>query len=316
MKQRAIAIAVFFAALILLLALRAPAFFAPENLRDMAVTNAPSLIVATGMTLVILAGEIDVSVGSQFAVASVLAATLARAGMPLIFAALLTVLAGAGFGAVNGALVVWTRVPSIVATLATMAFWRELLRWITQGAWVQGLPPQFQWMGLGQGAGEAVIVSSAAVVFAVFAWMLRHVQAGRAVYAIGSSRESARLAGIPVKVVSFGVFIAMGALTGVAALLDSIRFSEIQSNTGMGLELKVISAVVIGGASITGGRGSLWGTLLGAGVLAVIAPSLTFLGVNAFWEKAIQGAIILGAIVLERAAASRVPTPALAKNAG
>lgn len=314
MKQRAIAIGIFWAGLIVLLGLRAPGFFAFENLRDVAVTNAPSLIVAIGMTLVILAGEIDVSVGSQFAVASVLAATLAKTGMPLPLVALFTALAGAGFGAINGALVVWLGVPSIVATLATMAFWRELLRWITQGAWVQGLPASFQWMGLGQSAGEAVIVCSAALLFGVFAWMLRHVQAGRAVYAVGSARESARLAGIPVAAVSFGVFIMMGALTGIAALLDSVRFSEIQSNAGMGLELKAISAVVIGGASITGGKGSLLGTLLGVSVLAVIAPSLTYLGVNAFWEKALQGAIILGAIVLERAAASRM-TARLAANA-
>ncbi len=105
--------------------------------------------------------------------------------------------------------------------------------------------------------------------------------------------------------VTFGVFILMGALTGVAALLDAVRFTQVQSNAGTGLELKAISAVVIGGASITGGKGNLWGTLLGASVLAVIAPALTFLGINAFWEKAIQGAIILGAIVLERVATRR-----------
>jgi rhamnose transport system permease protein len=310
MKQRAIAIGVFWIALFVLLAMRAPGFFAFGNLRDVAVTNAPSLIVAIGMTLVIIAGEIDVSVGSQFAVASVVAASLAKTGMPLATVAALTAVLGGMLGAINGALVVWVGVPSIVATLATMAFWRELLRWITQGAWVQGLPSGFQWMGLGQNAGEAAILCCAIGIFAAFTWALRNLQAGRAIYATGSSRESARLAGIPVAGVTFGVFIAMGALTGIAALLDSVRFSEIQSNAGSGLELKAISAVVIGGASITGGKGSMWGTLLGAGVLAVIAPSLTFLGVNAYWEKAIQGAIILGAIVLERAAASRTVTSA------
>jgi rhamnose transport system permease protein len=305
MKQRAIAIGVFWIGLCVLLAARAPGFFAFENLRDVAVTNAPSLIVAIGMTLVIVAGEIDVSVGSQFAVTSVVAASLAKTGMPLAAVAVVTAILGGALGAINGALVAWLGVPSIVATLATMAFWRELLRWITQGAWVQGLPAGFQWMGLGQNAGEAAIVCCAIAIFAAFAWALRYLQAGRAIYATGSSRESARLAGIPVAGVTLGVFIAMGALTGIAALLDSVRFSEIQSNAGSGLELKAISAVVIGGASISGGKGSMWGTLLGVSVLAVIAPSLTFLGVNAYWEKAIQGAIILGAIVLERVAMAR-----------
>jgi len=306
MKQRAIAIGIFWAALLIVLGVRAPGFFEIGNIRDMAVTNAPALIVAIGMTLVIIAGEIDVSVGSQFAVASVIAGVLAKSGLPLIATAGLTALAGAFFGSVNGALVTWLGVPSIVATLAAMAFWRELLRWITQGAWVQGLPATFQWMGMSQAGGEFAILASAVVLFGVFVWSMRKVQAGRAVYAVGSQRESARLAGIPVTWISFGVFTLMGALTAVAALLDAVRFSQVQSSAGAGLELKAISAVVIGGASITGGKGSLWGTLLGASVLAVIAPALTFLGINAFWEKAIQGAIILGAIVLERAATRRV----------
>jgi rhamnose transport system permease protein len=299
---RAIAIGIFWVFLLVVLALRAPGFFEFDNLRDIAVTNASALILAIGMTVVIVAGEIDVSIGSQFAVASVIAGTLAKSGLPLPLTAVFTALAGAAFGSVNGLVVTSLGVPSIVATLAAMAFWRELLRWITQGAWVQGLPPTFQWMGLSQASGEFAILLSAAILFVAFVWLMRRVQAGRAVYAVGSQRESARLAGIPVHWISFGVFVLMGTLTGVAALLDSVRFTQVQSNSGAGLELKAISAVVIGGASITGGKGTLWGTLLGVGVLAVIAPSLTFLGINAFWEKAIQGAIILSAIVLEKAA--------------
>jgi rhamnose transport system permease protein len=309
MKQRAVAIAIFWAALLALLAWRAPGFFAYSNIRDIAVANVPALIVALGMTVVIVAGEIDVSVASQFAVTSVVAGVLAKAGMPLPVTVLLTAVAGAMFGGLNGILVTALGVPSIVATLATMAFWRELLRWITQGAWVQGLPASFQWMGLSQAHGEFAILACAALLFGLMLWCMKNVQAGRAVYAIGSQRESARLAGIPVKALSFGVFTLLGALTGIAALLDSVRFSEVQSGSGAGLELKAISAVVIGGTSITGGKGNLCGTLLGASVLAVIAPALTFLGINAFWEKAIQGAIILGAIVLERVTTSRRAKP-------
>ena len=305
MKSRAIAIGIFWAALLAVLAWRAPGFFEFANLRDIAVTNAPALIVAMGMTVVIIAGQIDVSVGSQFAVASVLAGTLAKAGVPLPLTALLTAIAGMLFGCLNGALVTALGVPSIVATLAAMAFWRELLRWYTQGAWVQGLPAGFQWMGLGQAQGEFAILTATVLLFAALVRAMRNLQAGRAVYAIGSQRESARLAGIPVNGISFGVFMLLGALTGLAALLDSVRFSEVQSSAGAGLELKAISAVVIGGTSITGGKGNLWGTLLGASVLAVIAPALTFLGINAFWEKAIQGGIILGAIVLERVTSQR-----------
>ena len=303
MKQRAIAIGIFWICLVLVLALRAPGFFELSNIRDIAVSNAPALIVAIGMTLVIVAGEIDVSVASQFAVASVIAGTLAKAGLPLIATAVITALAGATLGAVNGLLVTRLGVPSIVATLATMAFWRELLRWITQGAWVQGLPPSFQWMGLTQAGGEVAILSAAAAIFAVFVWSLHRIQAGRAAYAIGSQRESARLAEFPVAAISLGVFILMGALRrALPRCWIPFAYRRCRVTRATALELKAISAVVIGGASITGGKGNLWGTLLGAGVLAVIAPALTFLSINAFWEKAIQGAIILGAIVLERAA--------------
>src|SRR5581483_844033 len=111
---------------------------------------------------------------------SVVAASLAKTGMPLAAVAIVAALLGAALGAINGALVVWVGAPSIVATLATMAFWRELLRWITQGAWVQGLPAGFQWMGLGQNAGEAAILCCAIAIFAASAWALRYMQAGRA----------------------------------------------------------------------------------------------------------------------------------------
>jgi len=185
MKQRAIAIGIFWALLLTVLAFKAPGFFELANIRDIAVTNAPALIVAIGMTLVILAGEIDVSVASQFAVASVIAGSLAKAGLPLFATAIITAIAGALLGMVNGALVTSLGVPSIVATLATMAFWREALRWYTQGAWVQGLPASFQWMGLSQGGGEFAILIAAAAIFAVFVWALKSIQAGRAVYAVG-----------------------------------------------------------------------------------------------------------------------------------
>src|SRR4051794_37638654 len=188
MKQRATAIAVFWAVLLAVLAWRAPGFFHLANIRDIAITNAPALIVAMGMTLVIIAGEIDVSVGSQFAVLSVIAGTLAKSGLPLPAAALATALAGGLVGAINGVLVASLGVPSIGAVLAAMAFWREALRWYTQGAWVQGLPANFQWMGLSQGGGEFAILAITAGSFAVMAWSMRHIQAGRAVYATGSSR--------------------------------------------------------------------------------------------------------------------------------
>jgi rhamnose transport system permease protein len=131
------------------------------------------------------------------------------------------------------------------------------------------------------------------VLLAAIAWGLRNLAAGRAVYATGSNSTAALLAGIDPALVTFSVFVILGALTGAAALLNSVRFNQIPANAGLGLEMKVIAAVVVGGTAITGGRGTIAGTVLGVILLGSIGPALTFLGLSAYWEQAIQGAIIL-----------------------
>lgn len=281
------------------LALAAPAFFQPANLRDLLLANASVLIAATGMTMVILIRQIDVSIGAQFAACAIAFGLLAKTGIPLPFAALATLAVGSFLGFAIGLLAGPARLPSIVVTLAAMAILRDALRWTTGGAWIQGLPPNFQWLGLPQPAAEAAIVLTAAAILAAHAWTLRNLAAGRALYATGSDAEAARLAAIDPPAVTLAVFTLMGALAAVAALIDSVRFSEIQTNSGVGFELKVIAAVVVGGTSVNGGRGTLLGTLLGVAILGIVGPALTFLGVNAFWEKAIQGLIILLAVTLD-----------------
>lgn len=283
--------------LLLAVGIIAPAFFASGNLGDLLINNAPILLIATGMTLVILIGEIDISVGSQFAVASVAAGFLAKTGMPIPVLFLCILLIGAAMGAVNGLLVGWFKLPSIIVTLAMMVTWRDSLRWMTEGAWVQDLPANFQWFGLGQTGGQILIVGIPLVIFVIAAWVLRNLSLGRSVYAVGSDAEAARLAGIQPQKIVFGVFVIMGALVGLAALLNAVRFNSIPSNAGIGLELKAVAAVVVGGAAITGGRGTLIGTLIGVALLGTIGTALTFLGINPFWEKAIQGLIILVALV-------------------
>ena len=284
-------------ALVLITATAAPGFYSASNLRDLALAIAPVLVAAVGMTLVILLGEIDISIGAQYAICAILAGIAAKAGLPVILVAFAAMAAGAVLGALNGVLVAQFRIPSIVVTLAAMMALRDLLRWTTQGAWIQNLPASFQWAGLGQTGGSVLIAAVALAVFATVLWALRNLRAGRAVYAVGCSPESARLAGLNPKLVTIGVFALSGMLAGLAAVLGSLRFTDIQSGSGVGLEMKVIAAVVVGGASIAGGRGSLWGTLLGVVLMSTIGTSLTYLGIEAFWEKAVQGAIILAAVV-------------------
>jgi rhamnose transport system permease protein len=294
--QRELAALIAYVALLVFVGIVAPSFFNAGNWRDLAVANAPVLIVAIGMTLVILAGHIDISIGSQFAVCSMLAGALAKTGIPVPLLLLLVPMVGALFGAVNGVFVALLRMPAIVVTLATMVVWRDALRWITEGTWVQGMPANFQWFGTGQGMGQTLIVLIAFAILFAFRWALGNVGAGRAVYAVGSDAEAARLAGINPPRVVLTVFMLMGALTGLAALLNSIRFISIPSNSGLGLEMKAIAAVVVGGAAIRGGRATLIGTLIGTALLGTIGTALTFAGINPFWEKAIQGAIILAAL--------------------
>ena len=294
--KRELAAAVVYGGLLAVVGSSSPAFFSAGNLRDLAVNNAPVLIVAVGATLVILAGQIDISVGSQFAVCAVAAGWLAKQGLPMPLLLPSAIAIGAAMGAVNGILVGPLGLPSIIVTLAMLVAWRDGLRWVTEGAWVQDLPPAFQWFGLGQAAGQWLVVGAAVAVLAGLGWMLGNLGAGRAVYAVGSDAEAARLAGIEPSRVVLGVFVVMGALTGLAALLNAVRFSSIPSNTGVGLELKAVAAVVVGGTAITGGRGTLAGTLVGAALLGTVGTALAFAGINPFWEKAIQGAIILAAL--------------------
>ena len=297
--RREISLAVAIVLLAILLALVAPGYFSRENLTDLFLANVPVLIVALGMTLVIVTGQIDISVGSIFAICGVSAGLLAKSGVPAPLAGLGACLVGAALGTLNGSLVAFLRTPSIVVTLASMVALRDALRWQTQGAWIQDLPSGFQWFGLSQSSYPVMSLMVAVVLSSGTAWGLRDIAAGRAVYATGSNEEAARLAGIRTSLVTFSVFGFMGALTGFAAALNAVRFNQIPTNAGLGLEMKVIAAVVVGGAAITGGRGTIGGTVLGVILLGAIGPALTFLGISAYWERAVQGGIILAAVVID-----------------
>lgn len=297
---RELALAALLGLLLLALAVWAPAFFSPAPLRSLLTREAPVLVVACGMTLVIIARQIDISVGSQFSVCSVVAGLLAAAGWPVGLVLPAAIACGAMLGAVNGLLVAVLGLPAIVVTLATMVALRQGLNLAQQGRFVN-LPEHFPWLGLGQTSGQLVILALALAVFAALQWALRRLAAGRQVYAVGSDTEAARLAGIRPRVVTFATFLLLGALTGLAAFLNTVQSPQVQPLVGSGLELAVIAAVVVGGVAISGGRGGLAGVLLGLLLLACIPPALTHLRIEAYWEKAIQGTIILLAVIAEGA---------------
>ena len=286
-------------ALLLLLAVLAPGFFQKNQLLSICSTAIPVLLVASGVALVIISRQIDISLGSQFALCSVLLGLLVQAHWPMPLSAIAAVAAGACCGAFNGVLIAGLGLPSIVVTLATMVTWREGLRWWRQGEFVHDLPDSFQWFGLGQSGGQSAVLVATVFLFVLLALGLKYFSAGRFVYAVGSDAEAARLAGIRPQAVTFGVFMLMGALTGLAALLNAVRFADVDPKTGTGLELQAIAAAVVGGVAISGGRGNLWGVLAGVLLLACIAPALVFLRLPPQWEKALQGCIILLAVTAD-----------------
>jgi len=293
---RELAVAATILLVLALLAATTHGFFTVDNLSDLFLANVPVLIVSLGMTLIILTGQIDISVGSVFAVCSIVTGVAARAGLPVLVAMLIASVVGAFLGSFNGALVAWMRMPSIVVTLASMVAIRDGLRWQTQGAWVGDLPSSFQRFGLSQTIYTVLMLVVAVLLVVVFTVGLRYFRGGRNIFATGSNEAAARILGIDTNRVLFSVFAITGLLTGFSAALNAVRFNQIPSNSGIGLELKTIAAVAVGGATITGGSGTIAGTVLGVVLLGIIGPALTFLGVSAYWERAIQGLIILAAV--------------------
>ncbi|HEY6225529.1 MAG TPA: ABC transporter permease, partial [Verrucomicrobiae bacterium] len=248
--------------LLLLMAIFTPNFFDPQPLLSRLTAAAPRLILACGVALVIIARQIDISIGSLFAVCGTCAGLLAAAKVPVSVAMFAALVIGALGGMINGALVAGLGLPSIVVTLATMVTLREALRLAQQGVFIN-LPDAAQWFSLPMRVGQSLVCITAVIVLVVLSFAMRHLAAGRFIYAVGSNAEGARLAGIRARIVTFAVFTVMGALAGLAAVLNMVQSPQVDPNTGRGMELEAIAAAVVGGVSVSGGRGKLWGVFLG-----------------------------------------------------
>ncbi|WP_367870685.1 ABC transporter permease [Luteolibacter sp. Populi] len=296
--SRELTVAAALGLLMLALGIFTPDYFEFQPLLSRLTSQMPALVAAIGITLVIITRQIDISIGAQFSMCAVVAGVVATAGMPLPVAVLAAVATGVVMGAFNGLLVAGLGLPSIVVTLATMVTWNEGLRLWQQGR-LMALPPGNQWFGLSQAGGQGVVIGLSLALLIAFAWGMRNLALGRYVYAVGTDAEAARLAGINPRWMTFGVFALTGALAGIAAVLNMVQSPQVQPNAGDGLELKVIAAAVVGGVAITGGRGNLWGVLLGLLLLVNVNPALTYFHQPPYWERAIQGLVILLAVVAD-----------------
>ena len=295
---RELTVAAALGLLMLGLAIIAPHFFQIQPLISRLTSQMPALVLAIGVALIIISRQIDISIGAQFSMCAIVAGVTAASGLPLGVAIFAALGAGALMGALNGVLVAYLGLPSIVVTLATMVTWQEALRLWQQGRLLP-LPAGIQWFGLNQPAGQTVVISLTFIILIGAAWAMKNLSAGRFIYATGTDAEAARLAGIDPKRTTFGVFVLMGVLAGLAAVFNMVQSPQVQPNAGDGLELKAIAAAVVGGVAINGGRGTLWGVLLGMLLLANVNPALTHFHQPPYWEKAIQGLVILLAVVAD-----------------
>ncbi|HXN22045.1 MAG TPA: ABC transporter permease [Candidatus Dormibacteraeota bacterium] len=286
--------------LLLLLAVTTPRFFAPTNLALLARSMGVLAILTLGMLCVLITGGIDVSVGSMLAVTSVVLARLGNHGISEPWTLIAVLLLGTGLGAFNGVLVALLRVPPIVATLGTLGLYRGLLLEWTQGEWESTVPGWLNELGRPRALRLDASVWTAALLALIAAAFLNRTQTGRNIFKYGSSNLAATRTGVSRTAVLFTVFAAMGFLTAVASIFYSAQLGSVQGNAAVGYELVVIAAVVLGGTDILGGRGSVFGTLLGVFLVSAIQTSLVLLHVPTYTQGIATGLILLGSVLLRR----------------
>lgn len=275
-----------------------PRFVSANNLTTIFSGNAYIAVAAIGMSMVIITGNIDVSVGALIGVLATISGTLAVAGYPIWFAWLAPVLVGMAVNAVIGVLVAYARIPSIVVTLGALSILRGGLISVTGGTWITDLPPDFllaqkKLLGL-----PAPLVVMVVLTVAAALWM-SYSAFGRSLYAIGGNSEAALATGIPTERRTVAVFAIHGAFAGLATILFATQLQVIQSTVPPNLELTVITAAVIGGVSILGGSGTVIGSTLATILFATIGSALIFVNVSAYWLRAVIGLLILATVLAD-----------------
>jgi ribose/xylose/arabinose/galactoside ABC-type transport system permease subunit len=274
-------------------------FLSARNLSDVLLGNAYVAVAAVGMSMVIVSGNIDISVGALIGVLATVSGTLAVDGAPIIVTWLAPLVVGVAVMALQGAVIAYLRIPAIVVTLGMLSILKGGLISATGGKWITDLPDSFHLADieiLGVIPMPVFLMIVATILAAL--WM-RHSAAGRAIYATGGNAEAARLCGISRERTIVMVFALHGFFAGIAALLFATELRVIQSTVPPNLELTIITAAVVGGVSILGGAGTVIGSTLAAVLIAEIASALVFINVSPYWIRAVQGVLILATVVAD-----------------
>ncbi|MBV7519018.1 ABC transporter permease [Ensifer sp. ENS12] len=295
-------IGIVFLAICIFFAVSSEFFLTWNNLSNVLRQSSINGILAVGVTFVILTGGIDLSVGSVMALVGVIAGSMLTLASPypLPVGVCIGLVTGAVCGLVSGALVAYLRLPSFVATLGMLSMARGLTLIYTDGRPIPNLLPEFKWIGAGNLAGIPV---PAIILFAVFviAWItLKHTTFGRYVYAVGGNERAAKASGVSTKLVTAMAYVVSGVLAGLGGLLLTARTTAALPQAGVGYELDAIAAVVIGGTSLSGGRGTLVGSLFGALIIGTLNNGMDLLGISSNYQQFLKGAIIIAAVIVDR----------------
>jgi rhamnose transport system permease protein len=310
LKQRETGIALALILVVVFTTAKNPAFlFSTDGWRDLLLTPSILMLVAVGQAIVIITRNVDLSVGSVVGLTAYLTGRvfidLPGVPWPLVF--VVGLVAGGLLGLINGALVAFAKVPALVITLGTLYIYRGINVMWTGSDRINSsdMPREFLALGTQSFLGIPYLTIIALVVLVIAGWYLRTQRAGREFYAIGSDPAAAHLYGLKVTQRVLAAFIVCGALAGLAGVLYAARYGTVNSQAGSGWELDAVGAAVIGGVAIFGGSGTVWGAAIGAYLLLTINRALPVIGVQDFWQRAVVGVLILGAIVLDRVLAVR-----------
>ncbi len=281
-------------------------FVTPYNLSRIANSSVMLLLLAAGVTPVIITRNIDVSVGAVLVLSGILGARMLVSGTPTVLVILFIALMGALLGALNGAVVVYGHVPSIVATLGTMSIYRGTSFLITGGYSIENIPPGYSKLGREAVLGIPVLVIGGVVAVFLLALFMRRTRTGRHLYATGGNAEGAHLIGINTNLMTILAFTMSGLFAGLAAVVFIAQVGSISNQAGVGMEMSAIAAAVIGGVALTGGVGSAIGALLGAIFITAATSAMQFMGVPGFWSNAVIGAILLIALFADAQVRKRI----------
>ncbi|MEJ5202385.1 MAG: ABC transporter permease [Anaerolineales bacterium] len=282
-----------------IMSLASPVFLTKENIEAILLALSVEATIAVGMVNLLISGGLDLSVGSTLAFTGVVTGLALNAGIPVVFSLLLGFLAALGVGLSNGLLIAKMKINPFIVTLGTNMAFRGLLLVIAQGRAVLNLPPEFTIIGQGRlfGIQYPIYVMLALVI--VGDLLLRNMRFFRQNYYIGSNEKAARLSGINVDMVKVINYCIVALLAGIAGIMITARFGSSSVTVGSGTELRVITATIIGGASLSGGEGSVLGAFLGALFMGILANALNLLGVDVYWQNLITGLILISAVVID-----------------